>query len=80
MIFQKIVDLLKEHREIEATDISLETKLDEMGLDSLDRVELVMALEEEYDIQIELDQSLVSVQDLVERIRGLCKEQGREVQ
>lgn len=80
MIFQKIVELLKEHREIEGADLTPETKLDEIGLDSLDRVELVMALEEAYEVQIELDPSLQRIEDLVERIRTLCKEQGRDIQ
>ena len=51
--------------------INYDDKLDELGLDSLDLVELIMALEEEFDIEIpDADaEKVVTVGDVVDYIK-----------
>ena len=46
--------------------------MDDLGADSLDTVELVMALEEEFDIEIpdEAAEQIISVQDAVDYINN----------
>ncbi|MFQ5715999.1 MAG: acyl carrier protein [Nitrospinales bacterium] len=46
--------------------------LDDLGADSLDTVELVMALEEEFDIEIpdEEAEKIVNVQNAIDYIKG----------
>lgn len=54
MILDKIVTTLKEFDErLDTGNISLESSLSKIGLDSLDMYEIVMWLEDAYDINIE---------------------------
>lgn len=52
-MFEKIKAIVAEQLNVNAEDIKLETTIiDDLGADSLDVVELVMALEEAFDIEI----------------------------
>ncbi|MBQ8292607.1 MAG: acyl carrier protein [Bacilli bacterium] len=71
MVFEKVKELIVENMNVEAEKITMETLLvDDLGADSLDAVELIMALEDEFDMEIEDDaaQSIKSVGDLVKYI------------
>ena len=51
MIFEKLCDLISEQFSVEADTITMETTFTEdLGADSLDIVELSMALEEEFGV------------------------------
>ena len=53
MTFEKIKQILAEQLNIDENDITMESSfIDDLGADSLDIVELLMALEEEFDIEI----------------------------
>ena len=53
MIFEKIQEALAEQFEVDPDTITKETDIiNDLGADSLDLVELIMALEEEYNITI----------------------------
>ncbi|QXM05890.1 acyl carrier protein [Crassaminicella indica] len=54
MIFEKVVEIIADQLGLEETDhIQLETSLmDDLEADSLDAVEIMMALEDEFDIEI----------------------------
>ena len=52
MVFDKLKDIIKDDLGYEIADLTLESTLEDMGADSLDAVELIMAIEEEYDIEI----------------------------
>ncbi len=50
-IFKTMQDLIAEQFAIDADEISMESSfVDDLGADSVDLVELVMAMEEEFDI------------------------------
>lgn len=70
MVFEKMVELLSEQFGVEPESITLETSFDEdLGADSLDLVELMMALEEEFDvgeIDEETARNLKTVGDVVD--------------
>ena len=52
-VYEKIVDTLVEDFQKDRDEIKPDTTLkDELGLDSLDRVDLVVALESAYDVEI----------------------------
>ena len=68
-IFKTMQDLIAEQFAIDADEISMDSSfVDDLGADSVDLVELVMAMEEEFDIG-EIDeedlQSLKTVGDCV---------------
>ena len=73
-IFKTMQDLIAEQFAIDADEISMESSLvDDLGADSVDLVELVMAMEEEFDIG-EIDEedltSLKTVGDCVRYLNG----------
>ena len=58
---------------VEAEQVTMEASfVDDLGADSLDTVELVMALEEEFDAEIPDDQaeSITKVKDAVDYIKS----------
>lgn len=53
MIFEKVKKIIVEQLGVEEDDIEMESSfIDDLGADSLDIVELIMALEEEFDLEI----------------------------
>ena len=53
MIFDKIKDIIVEQLQVEETEISMDTNLmKDLSADSLDAVEIIMAIEDEYGIEI----------------------------
>ena len=53
MIFEKLCELISEQFGVEADTITVDTTFeDDLGADSLDIVDLVMSLEDEFDLEI----------------------------
>jgi len=74
MEFEKIRDFLVEQLGIDEDAITMDASFeDDLGADSLDLVELVMALEEEYDVEIDDEEAekLKTVGDAVNFIKSL---------
>lgn len=73
-VFEKIRDVISEQLGVEDVEIiTMDTTfIDDLGADSLDIVELIMALEEEFDIEIpEAEAEKIStVGDVVEYIKA----------
>ena len=73
MIFEKIAALLAEQFGVEADTITMDTSFEDLGADSVDIVELSMALEEEFDLEEMQDDDLSgisTVSDLVRYLKG----------
>ncbi len=52
-IFKKVTDVIVGKLEVKAEDVMPESEFsNDLGADSLDRVELVMALEDEFEVEI----------------------------
>ncbi|MDD4343100.1 MAG: acyl carrier protein [Eubacteriales bacterium] len=51
-ILEKVKEIVSEQLNVEKEDIKLETTFEDLEADSLDVVELIMKLEEEFDIEI----------------------------
>ena len=71
---QRIVDVLTECLKISSSQIIPEANIvDDLGADSLDTVEIVMRLEEVFDIQImdEESEQMFTVQDIINYIESL---------
>jgi acyl carrier protein len=63
--FDKVVKILVDYNDCDASQITPETTLADLGLDSLDTVELVMNFEEEFGITIEMNEGLQTIADVV---------------
>lgn len=66
--FDKVVEILVEAKDLEADKVSLESTWDELGLDSLDTVELVMNMEDAFGISLEMTEDMKTVGDVVKAI------------
>jgi acyl carrier protein len=64
MYFDAIAKIVAERTGCEVTDVKPESRFTDLGIDSLDTVELLMSLEDELGIEIELDQKVETVDDL----------------
>ena len=49
MVFEKVAEMLANHLSIEQDSIKMETTFEELGVDSLDTVEMVMELEKKVE-------------------------------
>lgn len=68
MIFDKIKDIIIEQLQVEESDVTMDTNLmKDLSADSLDAVEIIMAIEDEYAIEIpdEEAEKIQTVGDLV---------------
>ena len=68
-IFDRIKKIIAEHLDIEEAKIVLDASLtDDLGADSFDTVELIMALEEQFEIEIsdEEAQEILTVKNAVD--------------
>ncbi|OUO40069.1 acyl carrier protein [Megamonas hypermegale] len=66
--FEKVRDIVVEQLGVEADKVNIDsTFIDDLGADSLDIVELIMAFEEEFGIEIpdEAAEKIKTVQDVV---------------
>jgi len=71
MTFEKVAKILADYRELDVAEIKPETSFEEIGLDSLDLVDLVMLMEEEFGIEIEIEGNIKNVGDLVAQIESI---------
>ncbi len=71
MVFDKVKDIIVEQLDVDADKVTLGSSLiDDLGADSLDVVDLVMSLEEEFDVEIpdEAVEGIKTVGDIVKYI------------
>lgn len=71
MVFDKVKDLIVDQLDVDEDKVTLGANIqDDLGADSLDVVDLVMSLEEEFDIEIpdEAVENIKTVGDVVKYI------------
>ena len=74
MEFERIKEIISEQLGVSADSITMDTSFtDDLGADSLDLVELVMAIEEEFDIEVPDDdiENIKTVSDAVSFLKTL---------
>ncbi|KAJ51532.1 acyl carrier protein [Clostridium tetanomorphum] len=77
MIFEKVKNIISEQLGVDPEEITMEASfIDDLGADSLDIVELIMALETEFDLEIpdEDAEKISTVGDVVEYIKAHTEE------
>ena len=73
MVFEKIKKILCDQLDIEEESISMDSNItDDLGADSLDIIDLIMSIEEEFDIEFQDDKidSIKTVGDIVYHIEN----------
>ena len=73
MEFEKLQQIIAEVLNVEPEEITMDTTfVDDLGADSLDVFQIIMGIEEEFDIEIpnEAAEAIVTVADAVEQIKN----------
>ena len=79
-IEKRVKEIIVEQLGVNESEVKPEAKfVDDLGADSLDLVELVMALEEEYNMEIsdEDAEKILTVGDAIEYIKSPCRSGSR---
>ncbi|KMK67488.1 acyl carrier protein [Puniceibacterium sp. IMCC21224] len=79
----KVIEIIAEQAVLEVSDVTMESTLDDLGIDSLGLVESIFAIEEAFDISIpfnanepnQSDFDISSVASIVSGIEKLVAEQ-----
>lgn len=77
MVFDKIKDIIVEQLDVEEDAVTMEASITEdLGADSLDVVDLVMSIEESFDVEIpdEEVENIKTVVDIVKYIENKVEE------
>ena len=78
MEFEKLRDIIVEVLNVDENEVTMEsTFIDDLGADSLDVFQIIMGIEEEFDIEIpnEEAEKIVTVGDAVGQIKKAVSEQ-----
>lgn len=73
MEFEKLKKIIAEVLNVDEEEIAMDTTfVDDLGADSLDIFQIIMGIEEEFDIEIanEEAENIVTVSDAVEKIKN----------
>ena len=68
MVFDAIAELIAERNDCDKSEITMDSSFRDLGIDSLDTVEMLMSLEDRLGKEIELEQAVETVGDLVNYI------------
>lgn len=71
MIFEKLAALLSEQFGVDVDSITMDTSFEDMGADSLDIVEMTMAVEEEFGLEDMDEEDLSGISTVADLIRYL---------
>ena len=72
MVFDRVKEIIVDELGVDAEAVTIDSTLEDLGADSLDAVELILALEEEYDLEIAEDdaKAMKSVKNIVDYIES----------
>lgn len=70
MVLEKVIEILAEYKECDAAGIHADSTFDELELDSLDTVDLMMTFEDEFGIQMEMNENIKTVGDIAKAIEA----------
>ena len=64
-MLEKVAGILREYKDDDTLIVTESTTFEELGFDSLDTVELIMNIEEAFDVTLKTDEKLKTVADLI---------------
>ena len=78
MVYEKVKMIISEQFDIEEDDITMETSFkDDLNADSLDLVELIMALEDEFEVEVD-DEDVEIINTVGDAVNYINKTIGEE--
>ena len=63
MVFEAIAELIAERNDCDVSEITRDSQFSDLGIDSLDTVEMLMNLEDKLGAEIELDEKVAKLCD-----------------
>ena len=73
-IFKELQELLVEHLGVETADVTMDANIiDDLGADSLDVVEIIMGIEDQFDIEVE-DEDVEGLKTVRQLVNYISKE------
>jgi len=73
-MLEKITEILRDYKDDPDLEVTEQSTFMDIELDSLDTVELIMSLEEEFSITIEMNENIKSIGDLMTVIESARQE------
>lgn len=73
MVKDKIIAMLAESTDTDASEITLDTQFSDLGIDSLDMTEMAMDLEDEFSIEFTPSPEINTVGKLIEAVEKLIE-------
>ena len=72
MVFNRVKELVIQELGVDEDKITIDSTLEDIGADSLDAVELIMALEEEYGVEISEEEArkMTNLKNIVDYIES----------
>ena len=67
-VFQAIAELIAERNDSDPAEVTRDTRFQDVGIDSLDTVEMLMNLEDKIGVELELSQKVETVGELVDYV------------
>ena len=78
---EKIFDIIAKERRLDRSTLTLETRLEDINVESVDLVEIIFAIEDEFDIDVPQEEDafqLETMGDIVTGVRRLIAEKQAE--
>ena len=72
-VFEELREIVAENRTLKISSISETSKFSEMGFDSIDKVEMIMQVEERFQVKLENDIAVETVGELAKIIESKQK-------
>ncbi len=73
-IYDRVCDVIRETAGLEDVEMKPESTLEEIGLDSLGTVEIVVAVEDEFDIQLDTEENPKTVGEFVTNVEAALEQ------
>jgi len=80
MVQHVVYEIIAREQKCSSADLTLETRLEDLGIDSLKAITILYQLEEQFEIEIpnELIETIVTVEDIVTNIDQLRQNRDTE--
>ena len=77
---ERVLNIIAETQRKDRAQVSIDSSFEELGIDSMDGVNIVFALENEFDINVpdEEVKTIRSVRDMVEGVRTLVEQKSSQ--
>ena len=73
-IFNAIAELIAERNDCDVSEVAMESRFEDLKIDSLDTVQMLMDLEDKIGVEVELDDKVETVGELVEYIMRVLED------